>query len=77
MRILRDKRIGIGTNVGEVAPASTRYQNLSAYFGRMIEQDYFSTTIGRGAGAHHSGAACTDDDNVKVSFQRQFDKPAN
>lgn len=70
--VLRHKRFGVGTDVGEVAPASAGYENLSADFCRMIEQDHFAPAISGGAGAHHPGAACADDDNVKVSFQSHF-----
>ena len=70
MRIGRQEIRGRRANVGEIASASARNQDLAARLGRMIEEKDPASALPRKRGAKHPGRTGADNDCVKGAYGR-------
>ena len=64
MWIGRKVAIGRGAEIGEVAAPAAGNQDLAARFLIVIDQQHAPTALAGDRGAHHPGAAGTEDDRV-------------
>ena len=64
MRVGRKKALGGGVEVGEVAPAAARYQDLAARRIAVIDQQHAPSPRAGGHRAHHAGGAGAQHDCV-------------
>lgn len=65
MRVLRDIVGRRRVDVGEVASAAARDENLATKFAGVIQQHDFQLAFAGFDGAHHSGTAGADDHYIE------------
>ena len=64
VRVLREKILGAGVDVGEIAAAATRDQDLFANAVGMVEQDHAPAALPSLQRAHQTGGASAEYDDV-------------
>src|SRR6202008_265364 len=66
MRIGRQEAIGRAVEIGEVAAAAARNQDLLSRTLGMVEQQDAAAALARGQRGHHAGCACAEDYRVET-----------
>jgi hypothetical protein len=70
MPVLRQKHLGIGMKIGEIAPTAAGNANfLSEFFG-MIKHQHTPSTLASLNRAHQPGCPGTNNDHIKIKSHK-------
>ena len=71
VRVFRKEVLGSAVDVSEVAAPAARDADLLAELWRVLDQHSTAPALSRDRGAHHSGRAGADDNDVEVQFRKK------